>query len=48
MGGADTVYSLWRTGDEGLVLKTSVLGSGKWTTSSVDIGPVYRQLAEIL
>lgn len=48
MAGPDMVYSMWRTADEGLVLKSSVRRNEKWMTSSVDVGALYRQLAEIV
>ncbi|KAF2177154.1 hypothetical protein K469DRAFT_697460 [Zopfia rhizophila CBS 207.26] len=47
MSGSDTIYSMWRTADEDLVLKTSVLASGKWTSSPTELGSIYRQLAGI-
>jgi hypothetical protein len=48
MQAADTVYALWRSADEGLILKSLLRsGDGKWTVSSTDLGPVYRTAAEI-
>ena len=48
MQDSDTVYTLWRSADEGLVFKRLVRSSdGKWTASTADLGPVYRVAAGI-
>ncbi|KAF2463997.1 uncharacterized protein BDR25DRAFT_346915 [Lindgomyces ingoldianus] len=47
MYSSDTIHCMWRTADENIVLKTSVLANGKWTTTSAELGPIYRQLAGI-
>ena len=44
MGDPDVVYSLWRTADETLLMKASVLENGKWVTSKMDVGGLYRRL----
>ncbi|ORY18409.1 hypothetical protein BCR34DRAFT_554164 [Clohesyomyces aquaticus] len=45
MEGSDTVNCIWRTADEGLALKTSVLANGKWTCTTRELGGVFRQLS---
>lgn len=45
---ADTVYALWRSADEALVLKSLLRsGDGRWVANTVDLGPVYRVAAGI-
>ncbi|KAF2702784.1 hypothetical protein K504DRAFT_539343 [Pleomassaria siparia CBS 279.74] len=45
---SEKVLAVWRTTDEKIMLYTSLLGkTGKWSTSPLDLGDVYRQAAGI-
>lgn len=45
MPGKDTIYALWRTADQGLMLKTYLFDRGRWVSAAVELGTLYRQLA---
>jgi hypothetical protein len=45
MPGPETIYALWRTADQGLMLKTFFLDRGRWVPAALELGSLYRQLA---
>lgn len=49
MQGPDRVRALWRTADEGLVLKTMARGAdGRWGVKTMELGAIYRQAAGLV
>jgi hypothetical protein len=45
MPGPDTVYALWKSGNDGLTLRTFKLRGTNWTADILELGGIYRQLA---
>lgn len=45
MRDCDTVLAAWKSGDAVVSVERYTLVSGKWTTTTMDVANVYRQLA---
>jgi hypothetical protein len=45
MRDCDTVLAAWKSGDGAVSVERYTLVSGKWTTTTMDVANVYRQLA---
>lgn len=41
----DTIFALWRTANQGLMLKTFMFDGQRWVSAAQDLGLVYRQRA---